>query len=54
MALWLPVNMFQTLRGGYGSSVVGALAETLVIWTITVMSFLVLVVASMVWAWGQL
>lgn len=39
LALWTPVNLFQTLRGAYGSSVVGALTKTLVVWFITVIAF---------------
>ncbi|HEY3951714.1 DUF3667 domain-containing protein [Phenylobacterium sp.] len=34
-AVWSLVNLFQTLRGGYGSSLLGAGIKTLVVWSIT-------------------
>ncbi|MBS0363410.1 MAG: DUF3667 domain-containing protein [Proteobacteria bacterium] len=34
-AVWSLVNLFQTLRGGYGSSVAGAAIKTLLVWSIT-------------------
>jgi hypothetical protein len=39
VALWTPVNLFQTLRGGYGSSVAGAALKTLVVWLVSVAAF---------------
>ena len=53
-ALWLPVNLFQTLRGAYGSGVSGALVKTLVVWMVTVFAFLTLLIALMVFVLGQL
>lgn len=34
-ALWSVVNLFQTLRGGYGSGIVGATLKTVIVWSIT-------------------
>ncbi|HEY2357218.1 MAG TPA: DUF3667 domain-containing protein [Phenylobacterium sp.] len=54
LAVWTPVNLFQTLRGGYGSSVPGAIAKTLIVWITTVVAFSLLVVALMVFSLSQL
>jgi hypothetical protein len=54
VALWTPVNLFQTLRGAYGSSLVGATLKTLLVWSVTVFSFTVLLVGLMVFVLGQL
>ena len=53
-ALWLPLNLFQTLRGAYGSGIFGALVKTLVVWMVTVFAFLSLLIALMVFVLGQL
>jgi hypothetical protein len=42
VTFWTPINLFQTLRGAYGSSILGAILKTLVVWWITVTSALVL------------
>jgi hypothetical protein len=54
VALWTPVNLFQTLRGAYGSSILGAILKTLVIWTITVTASLFLLSGILVLAIAQL
>src|SRR5579859_161612 len=54
VAIWTPVNLFQTLRGGYGSSVLGATLKTLVVWITTVTSFGVLVIGLFVFTLTQL
>jgi len=54
VALWTPVNLFQTLRGAYGSGVVGAALKTLLVWTITVVSFLVLLLVLMAFTLTQI
>jgi len=54
VALWTPVNLFQTLRGGYGSSVLGATLKTLVVWLTTVTAFGVLVLGLFVFTLTQL
>jgi len=52
--LWGPINLFQTMRGGYGSSIFGALLKTWVVWTIGVTSFGVLMVGLMVFTLSQM
>jgi hypothetical protein len=52
--LWWPVNLFQTLRGAYGSSVVGALLKTAIVWTVTVFSFACLLTGLLVFSLTQL
>lgn len=52
--LWTPINLFQTLRGGYGSSVVGAALKTLVVWSMTVIAFASLLVALMLFTLSQM
>jgi hypothetical protein len=54
LAAWTPVNMFQTLRGGYGSSVLGAALKTLIIWAITVTAFGGLVIGLILFSLTQL
>ena len=54
VALWTPVNLFQTLRGAYGSSVLGATLKTLVVWGITIFAFSVLLTCLMVLAVAEL
>lgn len=46
-ALWTPVNLFQTLRGGYGSSLAGAILKTLVVWLIGATTLLMLLIAAL-------
>jgi hypothetical protein len=54
VALWTPVNLFQTLRGAYGSSLLGAVLKTLFVWVTTVTAFSVLLVALMLFTLGQI
>ncbi len=54
LAIWAPINMFQTLRGAYGSSILGALLKTLIIWIIIGLSFLILLSALLTFAVAQL
>lgn len=53
-ALWTPVNLFQTLRGGYGSSLAGAALKTLAVWLMSVVAFSVMIFALMMWSLAQL
>jgi hypothetical protein len=52
--LWTPFNLFQTLRGGYGSSIVGALFKTLIVWSMTVIAFATLLLTLMVFTLSQM
>jgi len=52
--IWTPINLFQTLRGAYGSSIAGALAKTLLVWAITVLSFGALLIGVMILAVNEL
>jgi len=54
LAFWTPINLFQTLRGAYGSSIVGAVLKTIIVWTSTIMSFLVLLTALLVFSLAQI
>lgn len=54
VAIWTPVNLFQTLRGGYRSTVLGATLKTLVVWLMTVTAFGVLVLSLLVFTLTQL
>ena len=54
VALWTPVNLFQTLRGAYGSSILGAVLKTLFVWTATVSAFAILLTGLMLFTLGQL
>ena len=50
LALWTPVNLFQTLRGAYGSSILGAVLKTLIVWAITAVSSVALLTGLLVLA----
>ncbi len=54
VALWTPVNLFQTLRGAYDSSLVGAGLKTVIVWAVSVFSFFVLMMAVLLVALAQL
>jgi hypothetical protein len=54
MSLWTPINLFQTLRGGYGSSIIGALLKTFIVWMISVTSFGVLLTGLMLFSLSQM
>jgi hypothetical protein len=54
VSLWAPINLFQTLRGGYGSSWFGALIKTFIVWMISVTSFGVLLTGLMLFTLSQM
>ncbi|HSZ52746.1 MAG TPA: DUF3667 domain-containing protein [Caulobacteraceae bacterium] len=54
VALWTPVNLFQTLRGAYGSTVAGAFLKTLAVWLTTVVAFGSLLIGLLVFTLTQL
>lgn len=54
LMVWTPINLFQTLRGGYGSSIPGAIIKTLIVWWSTVFSFLLLLTALLVFTLAQI
>jgi hypothetical protein len=54
VAIWTPVNLFQTLYVGYGSSVLGATLKTLVVWITTVTAFGALLLGLFVFTLTQL
>lgn len=54
LILWTPINLFQTLRGAYGSSIAGAVIKTLIVWWSTMVSFVLLLAGLMVFALAQI
>ena len=54
LSLWTPINLFQTLRGGYGSGWFGALLKTFVVWIMSVTAFGVLVAGLMLFTLSQM
>jgi len=54
VALWTPINLFQTLRGAYGSSVLGAAFKTLIVWSTVLFAFSVLLLALLLFTLVQL
>ena len=54
VAIWTPINLFQTLRGAYGSSILGATLKTLIVWFSTVFAFTLLMAGLMIFTLGQL
>ena len=53
-AVWTPINLFQTLRGGYGSSLFGAVLKTVFVWATTVIAFGSLMIGLIIFALTQL
>jgi hypothetical protein len=54
VAVWTLVNLFQTLRVGYGSSLLGAGLKTLLVWSITTFFAFVLMIGLFVLAVAEL
>ena len=54
VAIWTPINLFQTLRGAYGSSLPGALLKTFLLWATMLVVFTVLLVSLLVFSLSQL
>ncbi len=54
LAIWTPINLFQTLRGGYGSGIIGAILKTMIVWMISVTAFGVLLGALMLFSLSQM
>ncbi|WP_304217087.1 DUF3667 domain-containing protein [Phenylobacterium aquaticum] len=54
LIFWTPINLFQTLRGGYGSSIPGALFKTLFVWFSSVFAFSLLLSGLMFFSLAQL
>lgn len=54
LIIWTPINLFQTLRGAYGSSIPGAIIKTLIVWWSTIFSFVLLLSALLVFALAQI
>ena len=52
--LWSLVNLFQTLRGAYRSSIAGAALKTLIVWSVAFVAFTLLLTAVFVLALAQL
>jgi len=53
-SIWTPINLFQTLRGAYGSSVAGAVLKTGFLWTTSVFIFSVMLLGVMALALAQM
>jgi hypothetical protein len=54
VTIWTPVNIFQTLRGAYGSSILGAALKAVIVWTATVTAFSLLLLALLIVSLAQL
>lgn len=54
VALWTPVNLFQILRGGYGSSLAGAAAKTAAVWLLSATAFALLLLGLLFLTLSQL
>jgi len=53
-SLWSLANLFQTLRGAYRSSVLGAALKTAVVWSVAFFAFVFLLVGVFMLALAQL
>jgi hypothetical protein len=54
VAIWTPINLYQTLRGAYGSSVLGALLKTFVVWNVSFFAFFALLGGLVVFTLTQI
>lgn len=54
LSIWVPINLFQTLRGGYGSSIFGAVLKTFIVWMMSVTSFGFLMAGLMLFSLSQI
>lgn len=54
LSIWTPINLFQTLRGGYGSTIIGALFKTTIVWFSSVISFALLLTGLMIFTLSQM
>ena len=54
VTIWTVINLYQTLRGAYGSSRLGAAVKTVVVWITAFFSFFVLLLGLMVFTLTQL
>lgn len=52
--LWTPINLFQTLRGAYGTGWIMAILRTLIVWSTAVFWFALLVVGLMAFVLTQI
>jgi hypothetical protein len=43
VGVWTPINLYQTLRGGYGSSRIGAALKALGVWMVSFIAFFILI-----------
>jgi hypothetical protein len=53
-SIWTPINLFQTLRGAYNSSIAGAVVKTAFLWTASVTVFTVMMLGLMTFALAQM
>lgn len=54
VTLWTPVNLYQTLRGAYGTGRLMAVLRTLIVWTTALTWFLILIIGLMVFSLTQI
>ncbi len=54
VTIWTPINLFQTLRGAYGSGILGAIVKTVFVWTTTVVAFSLLITGLVIFTLTQL
>lgn len=52
--LWTPINLFQTLRGGYGSTIIGALFKTIIVWFSSVTAFAMMLSGLLLFTLSQM
>lgn len=53
-SIWAPINLFQTLRGAYGSGVAGAVVKTAFLWTASLTVFGLMMFGLMALALAQM
>lgn len=54
VGVWTPINLYQTLRGGYGSSRIGAALKAIGVWSISFIAFFMLVSGLFIFTLTQL
>jgi hypothetical protein len=54
VGVWTPINLYQTLHAGYGSSRFGAIVKAITVWWVSFIAFWILVAGLMTFTLTQI
>ena len=52
--VWVPINVSMTLRGAYGSGIIGAALKTFILWVLSTIAFSLLLVGLLALGLSQI